>query len=194
MGRSCPFNWSKNEMAKKSITVFNRAHSGYRRAGFVLNKGDNVIERDKLSTVQLKQIADDPRLVLENTEPTTSDDKTDLVGKTSGMVNGQLGAESIDITGDGSGAALPEGTQPPEKLALAVMLMKLLQGENKLEMTGSGKPTTACLEAATEEDVQISATLRNEAWEWLKANPDFFAEKTAEAVDATEATNNEGDA
>ena len=181
-------------MAKKSVTVFNRAHSGYRRAGFVLNKGDNVIERDKLSTAQLKQIADDPRLVLENTEPTTSDDKTDLVGKTSGMVNGQLGAESIDITGDGSGAALPEGTQPPEELAHVAEIIKWLQRADKLEMTTSNKPTTACLEAAIEEDVQISAALRDEAWAWLEANPDFFAEKTAEAVDATEATNNEGDA
>lgn len=160
-------------MAKQSITVFNSGHAGYRRAGIAFNKGDNVI--DGLSAAQIQQIENDPRLVLQNADSAESADQTQLVE------NG----DSVDITklseavGDGSGEKLPLLIQPPEELFAVVAIIQTLATTNALELTGSGVPTTACLEAAT-AGMKISAAQRDTAWEWLKANPDYQAEQISE--------------
>jgi len=160
----------------KSFIVFNSAHDGYRRANISFNRGDNVIEN--LSAAQIQQIANDKRLVLQNADTAKSADQTELVE------NGDS-VDSVELVGDGSGEKLPPVIVPPEGVANVVELIKALQLRGNLELTNSGKPTTNCLEAG-EEDRHISASLRDEAWDWLNANPSYQAEQESPEVDATE--------
>jgi len=160
-------------MAKQSITVFNSGPAGYRRAGIVFNKGDNVI--DGLSAAQIQQIENDPRLVLQNADSAESADQAQLVAN-SGSVDGVI---DTTLIGDGTGKSLPPLIDPPEGVAAVVAIIYALQAAGTLELTGSGKPTTGCLEAA-EENIEISAAQRDEAWAWIKANPDYQAEQISE--------------
>ncbi|WP_354624842.1 HI1506-related protein [Psychromonas sp. MME2] len=163
-------------MANKSITVFNSSHSGYRRAGLVFNKGDNVI--DDATDAQIHAITNDKRLVLQGADKADTATSADLVAGNNSLQQ--------SVEGDGSGDALPPVVVPPESIAFLVAIMQWLQRAGTLELTGSGAPTTKCLENAIEDDVQISAAMRDEAWNWLKENPTYQAEQESPEVDVTE--------
>jgi hypothetical protein len=72
------------EMSK--ITITNTAHQGYRRGGVSLVQGVNAFAADIFTPVQLAQIQQDPRLLLEGIEPGTNSDQTDHGETTQGHV------------------------------------------------------------------------------------------------------------
>lgn len=143
-------------MAKRTnISVFNSAHSGYRRAGIAFAKGDNVVESP--TEAQIQQIANDKRLVLQGASETESTTQTDMVGADNSLQQGV--GEPAQITGDGSGEALPE--IPP--LAEVINTLAI---DGTLELTKSGKPEVAQLEEVNQ--TSVSAAERDAAWEYYK--------------------------
>lgn len=131
-------------MAKQSITVFNRAHSGYRRAGFAFTKGDNVVEG--ATDAQILAITNDKRLVLQNADKAKPDAKVDVVG-----ADNQLREGVEEDANQGTAESLAE-------------VINTLQVDGLLELTKSGKPEIAQLEAASQ--TQVSAVERDAAWDY----------------------------
>ncbi|WP_462171091.1 HI1506-related protein [Pseudoalteromonas xiamenensis] len=138
-------------MANKTIElhVFSAQPNGYRRAGFTLQQGANNLEVDE---TQWEALAQDPRLKVEvRSSLETTKAQTDL----------DAGSMDSDLVLDLHNA--------PEELAHIIAAIHLLNGKSTL----TKKPTVDELAFevdGVEGELKPTATERDAAWEWYKAN------------------------
>ena len=152
-----------------SLRIFNAAHSGYRRAGLVLAKGENLLQADQLSEAQLAQLQSDQRLSLE---PVTNESAIVNANPQGAMDDAPLGLAHSDVL---------KLAGCPDELAPIVALIAVVDADGSLVLTSSNKPDIKALEALGLEDLDgeqvplnISAAQRDAAWDWyqqLKSSP-----------------------
>ncbi|MCG9624637.1 HI1506-related protein [Vibrio mediterranei] len=135
---------AEKNLITQALIVKNLAHSGYRRAGLVLQKGDNPVEPETLTHTQLAQIKQDARLHVCEVE-------TDQGHADSGAVDSGSLSDSVDVN-------------KPKSLVEAI---KLLDPSNKAHFTSGGKPQTDVLAELMGD--KVSAKERDEAWEEVQS-------------------------
>lgn len=128
----------QNTIIHHDIVVKNFAHSGYRRAGVALERGENHFKAGDFTTSQLAMLQADKRLSVslsnEQVQESTSSD-----GEEQRMADGEL---SADLT--------------------LLNAIAQLDPNNDEHYTKSGKPQTEALEALV--DRSITAAERDQAW------------------------------
>jgi hypothetical protein len=132
-------------MAEKTLISYalaltNLAHTGYRRAGLALVKGENTIPADTITETQLAQLKADPRLKITVQEE-----------------GGSAGT-------DGDQSLLLDQGSVPDTLATAIAL---LDPANVDHFTSTGKPQIDALETLLGH--KVTAAERDEAWETFLA-------------------------
>ncbi len=75
-----------------SINITNSGHAGYRRGGVAFVQGTNQFPIDQFSKVQLAQIHDDPRLLVQ------TDERSSTTSQTSGGTTAQGSVDTHSIS------------------------------------------------------------------------------------------------
>ena len=130
----------------KTIHIFNRAHTGYRRANIAFDKGDNQL--DNISQTQLAAIEDDPRLMVQSSAMFERPKQATVVAQ---------------------GADANKPNELSAEQSLLVDTIRDLAEQERLELTQSGKVEVACLEAALPAEFEFNAKDRDIAWAFYQA-------------------------
>lgn len=144
----------------KLLFVVCAAHSGYRRGGVRFTKGENTVDTEKLSAEQLKQINNDPLLIVGEYADGISLASLDKPTAKNLLPETNKGGNSQGPLGDG---ALSGGVNT---LTLEQAFAQL-QPDNKEHFTGNGLPQLDALEKLVGH--KVTSVERTEAWEAYKA-------------------------
>lgn len=122
------------------VAVHCFAHTGYRRAGLALVKGDNTLEPGTITDTQLAQLRADSRLkvVVDDQNQSSAASQAHANSLAQGTVGDDLFSGSL------------------------VEAIALLDVDNADAFTSDGKPTTDALAAIVGR--KVSAAERDEAW------------------------------
>jgi hypothetical protein len=132
-------------MAEKTLISYalaltNLAHTGYRRAGLALVKGENTIPADTITETQLAQLKADPRIKVVIQDETNSS-----------VANGD------------QSTPVDQGTVP----GTLIEAIALLDPANVDHFTSTGKPQIDALETLLGH--KVTAAERDAAWETFLA-------------------------
>lgn len=146
------YNPPKTAVANAVIQVFNSKHTGYRRGGISLTKGQNTFNVGELSSTALEAMDADPRLQVQVPEAN------------SGTHEGtSVDASSVgdDLILDCSGA--------PEGLEHIIASIHLLNDKSPLTKKPKCDELTFTVEGVDGEQTP-TAEQRDAAWTWYQEN------------------------
>ncbi len=175
---------AEKTLLSMAVLVSNLAHTGYRRAGVALVKGENVIPADTITETQLAQLKADHRLkvaIQDESDPSNQDgNQSSSVdeGAVPGTVEGEgkeepsVASEAETITSDDESGSSDTGgdSQPTPDVATPKTLneaIALLDPANVEHFLASGKPSVEALEKLLGH--AVTAAERDEAWETFLA-------------------------
>ena len=133
-----------------SISINNKAHDGYRRAGVAFAKGVTVFKAGHFNKDQLAMLEKDPRLAVGPVEEDPAAADTTPKGS---VVDGELGPDLSDKPEEVEALDLAD---VPEELHEGLLKLHALDKAGELELNKSGKPNTDVL--------GVSAAVRDSIW------------------------------
>jgi len=194
----------------QTLSIKNHRHTGYRRAGLVWQHGENKIDADELSLVQLAAIEADPVLeLLKSAEDTAETDPA-----SHSDAQGAVDALSLGSPLEGQTFELMIPDSVPEELHVWIQVIETVEASGELTLGEDGKPTCESLTITLPEGETVTPLeeQRDAAWQAYQsivgnddgeggqelsslaeafalldpANPDHFTKSNKPQIDALE--------